>query len=75
MYKILSSQGYFLSVRGLVRVKGKGDMQTFFLDAMPTGASLEDMQTYDWPVLYVNVYSASGLVTDFYCEMIVWDFY
>ncbi|CAG5122034.1 unnamed protein product, partial [Candidula unifasciata] len=47
IYKILSSSGYTLSIRGLVRVKGKGEMQTYFLDAMPLGASLEDMQTFD----------------------------
>ncbi|NP_001191588.1 adenylate cyclase [Aplysia californica] len=47
MYRILSKNKYSLSPRGLVRVKGKGDMHTFFLDAMPPGASLEDMQTYD----------------------------
>ncbi|CAL1537656.1 unnamed protein product [Lymnaea stagnalis] len=47
MQKILSSKKYKLSVRGVVQVKGKGDMQTFFLDSMPPGASLEDMRTFD----------------------------
>ncbi|KAK3741379.1 hypothetical protein RRG08_034424 [Elysia crispata] len=47
MYRILSSNRYSLSERGFVRVKGKGDMRTFFLDSMPPGASLEDMQTFD----------------------------
>ncbi|RUS80899.1 hypothetical protein EGW08_011335 [Elysia chlorotica] len=47
MYRILATNRYSLTERGFVRVKGKGDMRTFFLESMPPGASLEDMQTFD----------------------------
>lgn len=32
---ILESRGYSLSCRGTIRVKGKGDMITYFLDSGP----------------------------------------
>ncbi|KAH9524639.1 Adenylate cyclase type 5 [Bulinus truncatus] len=38
IYKILAVRRYGLSFRGVVQVKGKGDMQTYFLDSMPPGS-------------------------------------
>lgn len=35
--QILETKGYTLSCRGTIRVKGKGDMITYFLDKEPTG--------------------------------------
>ena len=32
MYKLLSSKGFELEPRGLVKVKGKGEMMTYFLN-------------------------------------------
>ncbi|XP_050418343.2 adenylate cyclase type 5 isoform X2 [Patella vulgata] len=36
MYNILSSRGYMLECRGMVKVKGKGDMITYFLIGKPS---------------------------------------
>ncbi|XP_055861939.1 adenylate cyclase type 5-like isoform X3 [Biomphalaria glabrata] len=38
IYKLLASRRYGLSFRGVVQVKGKGDMQTYFLESMPPGS-------------------------------------
>lgn len=35
MQKLLSSKGYHLEERGVVKVKGKGDMVTYFLLGAP----------------------------------------
>ncbi|CAG5122835.1 unnamed protein product, partial [Candidula unifasciata] len=43
MYSILSKYGYALTLRGIVKVKGKGDMQTYFLDSLPPHVSIEDV--------------------------------
>ncbi|XP_030625653.1 adenylate cyclase type 6 [Chanos chanos] len=38
LYHVLSNRGYQLECRGLVRVKGKGDMTTYFLNSGPPGS-------------------------------------
>ncbi|XP_059161691.1 adenylate cyclase type 5-like isoform X2 [Physella acuta] len=35
LFRLLLAQNYKLSYRGSVQVKGKGDMQTYFLESMP----------------------------------------
>ncbi|XP_076269275.1 adenylate cyclase type 6 isoform X2 [Rhynchophorus ferrugineus] len=35
VYQILSSKGYVLSCRGTIEVKGKGSMETYFLEGKP----------------------------------------
>ena len=35
MYQVLSSYNYTLEYRGLVTVKGKGEMMTYFLTSGP----------------------------------------
>ncbi|XP_060081544.1 adenylate cyclase type 5-like [Ylistrum balloti] len=45
MYNILSVRGYELKCRGIVKVKGKGDMTTYFLTGRPDGKSHKVMQT------------------------------
>ena len=32
MYKLLSEKGFELVERGLIKVKGKGEMKTYFLE-------------------------------------------
>ncbi|XP_033826254.1 adenylate cyclase type 6 [Periophthalmus magnuspinnatus] len=38
LYHVLSSHGYKLDCRGLVKVKGKGEMTTYFLTSGPQGS-------------------------------------
>lgn len=38
LYHVLASKGYQLECRGLVKVKGKGDMTTYFLNSGPSGS-------------------------------------
>ncbi|XP_069111394.1 adenylate cyclase type 5-like [Argopecten irradians] len=45
MHNILSVRGYELKCRGIVKVKGKGDMTTYFLTGRPDGKSHMVMQT------------------------------
>ena len=49
IHKLLSKYKYQLASRGIITVKGKGKMETYFLLAMPPGASMEGMQTTDEP--------------------------
>lgn len=37
LYHVLDSNGYKLDCRGLVKVKGKGEMTTYFLTSGPAG--------------------------------------
>uniref|UniRef100_A0A8B9UI27 adenylate cyclase n=1 Tax=Anas zonorhyncha TaxID=75864 RepID=A0A8B9UI27_9AVES len=39
LYQVLAAKGYSLECRGLVKVKGKGEMTTYFLNAGPGGGS------------------------------------
>ena len=39
MYQILQSKGYPLSCRGTIKVKGKGEMVTYFLNGYSTAAA------------------------------------
>lgn len=45
--RLLMKYNYSITPRGLIKVKGKGEMHTFFLEAMPPGANLDCMQTFD----------------------------
>ncbi|KAM6294356.1 LOW QUALITY PROTEIN: adenylate cyclase type 6 [Aegotheles albertisi] len=38
LYQVLAAKGYELECRGLVKVKGKGEMTTYFLNAGPGGS-------------------------------------
>lgn len=38
LYQVLAAKGYVLECRGLVKVKGKGEMTTYFLNAGPGGS-------------------------------------
>ncbi|XP_064899798.1 adenylate cyclase type 6 isoform X2 [Columba livia] len=38
LYQVLAAKGYALECRGLVKVKGKGEMTTYFLNAGPAGS-------------------------------------
>ncbi|CAN0012452.1 unnamed protein product [Bubo scandiacus] len=38
LYQVLAAKGYALECRGLVKVKGKGEMTTYFLNAGPGGS-------------------------------------
>lgn len=38
LYHVLASKGYQLECRGLVKVKGKGDMTTYFLNSGPSSS-------------------------------------
>nr|XP_013224241.1 adenylate cyclase type 6 [Columba livia] len=38
LYQVLVAKGYALECRGLVKVKGKGEMTTYFLNAGPAGS-------------------------------------
>ncbi|XP_032880764.1 adenylate cyclase type 5 isoform X2 [Amblyraja radiata] len=38
MYQVLSAESYHLEYRGLVKVKGKGEMSTYFLNEGPDGS-------------------------------------
>ncbi|XP_040395619.1 adenylate cyclase type 6 [Cygnus olor] len=38
LYQVLAAKGYSLECRGLVKVKGKGEMTTYFLNAGPGGS-------------------------------------
>ncbi|XP_054253066.1 adenylate cyclase type 6 isoform X2 [Indicator indicator] len=38
LYQVLEAKGYVLECRGLVKVKGKGEMTTYFLNAGPGGS-------------------------------------
>lgn len=38
LYQVLSSYNYTLEYRGVVTVKGKGEMMTYFLTAGPPGS-------------------------------------
>lgn len=37
LYQVLSSYSYLLECRGVVKVKGKGEMMTYFLNGGPAG--------------------------------------
>ncbi|XP_064647908.1 adenylate cyclase type 5-like [Lineus longissimus] len=39
LYNILEPRGYKLTCRGVIKVKGKGDMKTYFLEGQPDGHS------------------------------------
>lgn len=36
MHQVLDKKGYSLEYRGVVKVKGKGEMTTYFLNAGPS---------------------------------------
>lgn len=36
LYQVLDKKGYQLECRGVVKVKGKGEMTTYFLNAGPS---------------------------------------
>ena len=38
LYHVLFSRGYQLECRGVVKVKGKGEMTTYFLTSGPQGS-------------------------------------
>uniref|UniRef100_A0A8V0ZQD8 Adenylate cyclase type 6 n=1 Tax=Gallus gallus TaxID=9031 RepID=A0A8V0ZQD8_CHICK len=38
LYQVLAAKGYVLECRGVVKVKGKGEMTTYFLNAGPGGS-------------------------------------
>lgn len=38
LYHVLEGKGYQLDCRGLVKVKGKGDMTTYFLNSGPVSS-------------------------------------
>jgi hypothetical protein len=42
--QILETKGYTLTCRGTIRVKGKGDMVTYFLEDRPSASTLNNIQ-------------------------------
>lgn len=74
VYRFLR-KGFYLEERGTIRVKGKGDMNTYFLTAKKGSQSQEDTNGYNWPTISNDLndfqrFQFSGSYVNFDNEML-----